>query len=341
MSLRACLSRFTRLVRQIAFVTGVGAVCAAVPMTAMALPPALPGSEAPEFTQALDVWLADDEAAALPVLAQLARDGNQAARILLGLIDKTPALQGPYLSRLSRSERIALLREPGGMSGRNWLLQVEDVPLVAAWMALWDVDADLSVIDRFQALGEPRAARVALIVLAAREHPALARIPLDQADPELLYLLWRSVAPETRAAIQNLMPAGHPQRLLIGDRVDAREIDTWLSASAAAAPISSLCNAVCPDSGETCRGAAYRVLNSHNALLTLGTPSEALISQTAFLASPRGQSTVMRRILLSTDLRGRRAMLAYLREHTECLADAMQIEHQRYLPRIPNLPGSN
>ncbi|MCL4674925.1 MAG: hypothetical protein KJZ59_02585 [Pararhodobacter sp.] len=335
--LRPLLLHLARLARRLA----VAASVAALPLAALASPPKIPGSEAPDFTQALETWLADDEATALPALAELAREGNHAARVLLGLIDKTPAMQGPYLAHLDRAERLALLRDSGGMSGRSWLSQSADLPLAAAWMALWDVNADISVIDAFQALNEPRAAREALIVLAARENPALGRLPPEQVDPDLLYLLWRSADPETRTTILNLVPTGHPQRLLIGDRIDAREIDTWLATSAAAAPLAALCDAVCPDSGETCRGAAYRVLNSHNALMTLGTPSEALIGQSAFLASPRGRSTVMRRILLATDMRGRRAVLAHLRDHAVCLADAIQAEQQRYLPRIPNLPDAN
>ena len=295
------------------------------------------GADDPAFTQALQDWLADDEEAALTAFSGLAQNGNLAARFLLGVIDRTPALQGAYLAHLPRDQRLRVMRAPGGISGRNWLTLAADLPLVAAYVDLWDIEAGPDIVARFNELGETRAAREALIVLAAREHPALSRVEPDQADTDVLYLLWQGADPERRAQIENLIPVAHPQRLLIGERIDARELDIWLATDGAAAPIAALCNAACPDAGETCRGAAYRALNSHNALLTLGTPSEALVSQADFLASPRGRGTVMRRILLATAMRGRLAMLEYVRGHSDCLADALQAEHQRFLPRIPSV----
>lgn len=330
----ALLSRLARLARRITLASGL----AVVPWAAVATPPQLPGQEAPEFVAAFTAWLADDEATAIPEFARLAQAGNSGAQIMLGLIDKNPAFQGPYLAHLTRRERISVLREPGGLSGQSWLARVSDIPLVATWMQVWDVTMDLSTIHAFTDLEEPRAAREAMVVLAAREHPSLQDIEPAEADAELLYLLWRSASLERRAQITELTPIDHPQRVLMGERIGARETDLWLATSDAAAPISVLCDAVCPDSGETCRGAAYRILNSHNALVTMGTPTEALVSQSAFLASPRGQSAVMRRILLSTDLRGRRAMFSYLQEHSECLATALTLENQRYMPRIPGVP---
>jgi hypothetical protein len=334
--LSALLLRFARLARRIVFATGL----AMAPFPVLATPPDLPGSEDPAFAQALVLWLADDEETALQDFASLAQAGNAAARIILGLIDKSPSLQGAYLAHLNRRDRIALLREPGGLSGRSWLARATDVPLVAAWGSIWDVSSGLEAIRAFRDLEEPRAAREAMVVLAAREHPNLNDLPPAEADTDLLFLLWRAADPERRAEIASLTPAAHPQRLLMGERIDPREIDIWLSSSEAAAPITALCQAVCPETGETCRGAAYRALNSHNALMTLGTPAEALVSQAEFLASPRGQSAVMRRILLATDIRGRRAMFAHLQEHSQCLAAALIAENQRYMPRLPNAPST-
>ena len=300
----------------------------------------LPGAEEPAFAAALQDWLADDEAAALPALAELAQSGNRAAQLLLALIDKTPSLQGPFLALRSRGERIALLRAPGGLSGQSWLRHADDLPLAAAWNTLWTVSADPGVIDRFASLGEPRAAREALVVLAARETPALQSLNPDEGDPDLLYLLWGTADADRRAGIAARVPPGDPQRLLMGDTLSAQVLDTWLASATAAAPLDLLCRAVCPaeDDRPPCRNAAYRALNSHNALLTLGTPAETLVPQTVFLDSPRGRSATMRRILLSRPMRGRRALLSWVQGQSTCLGTALSTENRRYHPAIG---GSN
>lgn len=333
----ALLPRFARFARRLTLAT-----CLAVaPLAVGATPQTLSGSQDPAFIEAFNTWLADDEAAALPALSDLAQSGNAAAQILLGLIDKSPSLQGPYLAHLTRAQRLEILREPGGISGISWLTRVADTPLISAWMALWDVSVTPAVVENFTALGELRAARAAMITLAAREHPAMRAIDPNGTDKELLYLLWPPANADRRRLIEELVPPAHPQRLLMGQSIDAREVDVWLSTSPAAAPIAALCQVVCPEAGATCRVTAYRALNSHNALLTLGTPSEALVSQDDFLASARGRGTVMRRILLAADMRGRRALLASVREHSECLAEALTAENQRYLPRLPAVPEQN
>jgi hypothetical protein len=200
---------------------------------------------------------------------------------------------------------------------------------------MWTVEAGLDTMASMQALGEPRAAREALIVLAAREHPGLTALDPETIDPELLYLLWRGADPERRALLLDMVPPDHPQRLHMGERIDARRIDLWLANAEAAAPLSRLCAAVCPGAEATCRGIAYNALNSHNALLTLGTPAEALIGQARFLDSARGRGAVMRRILLSTPMRGRRALLARVATHSSCLGEALSAENARYMPRLP------
>lgn len=304
---------------------------------------AVPGSADPAFAGALRDWLADDEAAALPALATLAQAENRAAQLLLALIDKTPSLQGPFLALSPRNDRIALLRAPGGLSGQSWLRHATDLPLAAAWSALWAVSAGTGLIERFATLGEARAAREALVVLAARETPALQALDPGQVDPDLLYLLWGFADPDRRAAIAALVPPGDAQRQLMGDTVSAQTLDQWLANASAAAPLNSLCRAVCPgaDREPPCRAAAYRALNSHNALLTLGTPAETLVPQDIFLDSPRGRAATMRRILLSRPIRGRRALLSWVQGQSACLGEALGAENRRYHPARPGQSPGN
>ncbi|MCC5969850.1 MAG: hypothetical protein JJU15_07865 [Pararhodobacter sp.] len=296
---------------------------------------AVPGADAAAFSEALALWLADDEGAALPALAALAQDNNRAAQILLGLIDKSPPLQGPWLAHLPRNERIALMRAPGGMSGQSWLNVASGEPLAAVWLALFSVDAGLDVVTRFIDLGETRAAREALLALAAREHPDLRQAPPEALDAELLYLPWRTADDARRAALMAHVPADHPQRMMMGEPPDDAALMRWLEQAPAALPVVALCDARCPDSRAACMSGAYQALSSHNALLTLGSPAEALVSQVDFLQSPRGQAAVLRRILQSADARGRAAMITQMRAQDECLADVLYEERARYYYRRP------
>lgn len=301
----------------------------------------LPGAQAPGLQAALADWLADDEGAALPALATLVHEGNTAARLLLARIDTTPALQGPVLSRLDRAGRVALMRAPGGLSGQNWLGLIEGNPLADLWRLTRQVEAPPSVIAGFAALGETRAARFALVALAAREHPGLQDLDPATLDPEMLYLLWRGADPAQRDQIAALVPADHPQRALMGQPADPLALDLWLASSPAAAPLAVLCDARCPAQAvPACRSAAMHALDSHDALLTLGSPVEALVPQATFLASPRGQASTLRRILLAVPMRGRRAMVAQVTQHSACLGEALQAESLRHhQPRSPTPQG--
>ncbi|MFN3954922.1 MAG: hypothetical protein ACK4LQ_10745 [Pararhodobacter sp.] len=295
----------------------------------------LPGADQAGFDDALAQWLADDEEPALKALASMAQEGNIAARVLLAIIDKTPALQGPWLAYLPRDERLALLRAPGGLSGQNWLHHATDIALARTWLALMSVDAGLDVIAEFERLGEARAAREALVMLSAREHPALHELTPEAADPDQLYLLWRSADDARRRDLLAQVPAGHPQRALMGEPRDDNAMLGWLRTATVAAPLRAICATLCPQTEESCLGAAYAALASHNALITLGTPVETLIAQDEFLDSARGRATVLRRILQSTDARGRRTMLTQVRAQDECLAEALHAENARYRYRRP------
>lgn len=305
----------------------LGLASGAIPAAASST---IPGADNRAFREALALWLDDDESTALPALSDLAIGGNVAARLLLAQIDKTPALQGPYLSLQPRAARIALLRAPGGMSGASWMSQIDDVPLVDAWRALHWPDTEAGIIRQFEQMGEHRAARQALTVLAARENDGLRTLDPAETEAEQLYLLWRNADPERRTAIAALVPATHPQRLMMGETVPDDALDQWLADSDAARPLTELCQSICPDEIASCQRAAYGALASHDALLTLGSPAEALVSQADFLHSARGQATVLRRILLSSSLRVRRQMLDRLDASSACFATALAEEAERF-----------
>ncbi|KPQ08105.1 MAG: hypothetical protein HLUCCA12_03245 [Rhodobacteraceae bacterium HLUCCA12] len=297
----------------------------------------VPGANDPAFVEALEHWLDDDEEAAIRALSERARADNRAAQILLGLIDKSPALQGPWLAHLPRDDRIALLRAPGGMSGRRWLNAAADHPLAENWLALLSVEAGLSVVEEFRDMGEDRAAREALVALAAREHADLRSAAPEALDPELLYLAWRNAGDERRSELLSHVPEAHPQRAMMGEGQDESALQDWLENAPAAAPLRVLCTARCGATRDTCLSGAYDALSSHNALLIMGSPAESLVSQEAFLESPRGQAAVLRRILQSNDARGRGAMIAQMQDRDACLAEVLSEEQARYHYHRPGI----
>lgn len=309
----------------------LAAVAVVLGLTAAALAQvALPGAMEAGFVQARAAWLADDEETALVALAGLARSGNRAAQVLLGVIEKAPELQGPWLSRQSRDARVALMRAPGGMSGRSWLTEAADQPLAAAWLELMRADSGPEVGAALAALGETRAARVALAALAAREHPDLRERWSDWMDPELAFVVWPRATDALRDRLVAAVGPDHPQRAMMGAPPPEGGWAAWLAGNPAAAPIRALCEAECPGSQPACRQAAHAALGSHIAALTLGSPVEALISQDEFLASARGRAAVLRRMLLAADARGRPALIARATETDACLGTRLVAEAERY-----------
>jgi len=306
---------------------------------AAAEPLPVPGAEAAAFAEAVGQWLADDEAAALPALAALARDRNRAAQILLGLIDKAPELQGPWLAARPRAERIALMRAPGGLSGRSWMRDAAGagVDLAGLWVELWDTAARPDIVLRLARAGEARAAREAGIVLAKRERTGFAALAEDPAfPPELGVFAWAEWAADAGAggdrvarALAALHP-GDPHRSLWGPPPAGGALEAWLLEAPAALPVAALCRAECPGSVASCARAAYGALGNPLSLDTLGSPSETLIPADDFAASPRGRAAVIRRIELIGPARVRAQILAQAAAADGCLAARLEAGWARY-----------
>ncbi|MFD1912328.1 hypothetical protein [Halodurantibacterium flavum] len=309
-----------------------------IPVQSPAVPtPAVPGQNDPAFQEALEAWLADDEETALPALAELARGGNTAAQILLALIDKSPELQGPWLARLPRRERVPMMRDSGGISGHSWIhAAAGSSPLAEHWQATWAVDTPHSVIGGFSALGEGRAARAAAITIAARERRGFAELADDPHYPHALrYFIWREWAgkPEHLARLTEeimSLPEGDPQRDLMGEPSDPAALADWLMTAAETRPIAIFCTARCGATAPACAQAAARALADPLLVMSQGSPAEALVDTERFAESPRGQAALLRRVLLGSSARMRPAMLARLSDIDACFAEQVQSEAQRY-----------
>jgi len=295
----------------------------------------LPGAGDPAFRDLVARWLAADEAGSLPGLAALATAGSPSAQLLLAVIDKTPSLQGPWLSALPRGDRVALMRAPGGLSGRSWAhAAAETVPLARYFQALWHVEMPPQTVLDLARVGESRAARAAVVALQLRERRGLAELSEDPDFPaEVLALAWlergRNEATDPGDRIAGLHP-GDVQRIALGHDVAPDDLADFLLGAPVAAPIAAFCDASCPESRETCALAAQAALGSVMALWMLGSPVETLVPSDEFAASPKGRETLLRRVLLNTDARGRRAQIMRAESLDACFGGALKAEAERY-----------
>ncbi len=291
------------------------------------------GQDAPEFTAALELWLKDDEATALPQLAALAQDGNQAARVLVGMIDKNAALQGPWVALLTKKERIDLLRTKGGLSGTSWLRQVDDVPSVQAWLDVVDSTADIETVLSLVDLGEPRLARAGLIWLDARQVVGFADFADDARFPkEVRYLIWREWQKtgdlDKVADSLNLLHPGDPQLDLLRVTRSVPDTENWLMQTDLGAPLMALCQAQCQGGVAACLRAGLVTLGGYRRVVSLGTPLVSLIAEERFSQSPRGQLGVLRQSLSYMFLSESR--LKPIRAIDMCFAELLEDEGQNF-----------
>jgi hypothetical protein len=295
------------------------------------------GQDDPGFVLALELWLDDDEETALPELAALARRGNRAAQILLALIDVTPRVQGPWLAALPREERIALMRMPGGLSGRSWMqAAAEDVPLARLWLRRWDArdEGELDTALAFAEIGEARAARETLLTRMNRNRRGFAAIADDPLyPPDLRALIWsdweRDPGNRARidAEIEALLPGDPQVSFHLARPTTIAQRDAWLADSPLAAPLRAFCAATCPDAARSCARAAYGLVGADSLFAsTAGTPSETLIPPETWNYSPRGLASILRFL--------RNKPLAAIRvvRTDRCTASAFAAESERFPP---------
>jgi hypothetical protein len=305
----------------------------------------LRGQDDPRFRAAIALWLDDDDETALPEVAALAAQGNRAAQVLLAQIDITPWFQGPWLVGLPREERNALLRAPGGLSGRSWMqVAAEDTPLARLWLIQHLPNTTAETALAFAAMGESAAARQTLFALSRRDyHGFAAKADDPNYPPDMRYLIWREWTedPATRTRAEAEITAIHP-----GDpqltHFDSRPIDPgvfndWLADAALVAPRRALCEAACPDSVRSCTRATYQLsvgtavfISGHDGLLLAGSPSDSLIAPEVWDASPRGRAAILRH----PDSRsaGAEATLATVAAEDACFAAVVRNEVARFRP---------
>lgn len=146
---------------------------------------ALLGDQA-RLNSAVSAWLADDDETALPILSELANQGDRDAQFLLGQIERVtpPGADTPFVRNLSRRERISLLRASKGLSGTSWTVmrQREGDPLADAMMISRLPDASIETAQFLYSQGEHEAgARLAFEIFDRGNFGEI--LNLDAQDP--------------------------------------------------------------------------------------------------------------------------------------------------------------
>ncbi|WP_179379612.1 hypothetical protein [Jannaschia marina] len=260
---------------------------------------------AEDFETALDMWLAGEDMAALESFRTLAEAGDVDAQLFLGQIATQAAHWPPEVSALPRRERNALLRAPGGLSGKSWTAVAAETDARAAAF-----DGATRPIGKGQALlallemGEVATVEAAWPgyissgdwtgALAVATHPQ-AGARLAAAAPGLRQLIENEIANvDLDARRTDLYPpdaAADPDRMVSeGARLaDLPEV----------APFVTFCRSAC---GETeipaCVGAIFASATTDPVQLARS-PVAGLLAPERYSGSPRAMADAARAIDLT------------------------------------------
>ncbi len=283
--------------------------------------PSLQGEDAPEFMEAVQAWSDGEDLAALQSLSEQAQQGNAAAQILLASIASRSSFHVHVTSEMDRKERIALLRKPGGLSGKSWLTEAQNSePLALALLQVAKFENKAPAIAVLVELGEPITAMLAAqSMLHGGEGADLVDVlqGLDHKLPEeasiFLYwalylqkyssdgsnhggsasLAWLNTG-DDRFMSSELAWGIFSPRELISDS-DVREAATKLSPEIVAwTPIRNFCNNFCADEVPDCTITAAALLSSPYSPRS---PLQSLITNEDYWSSDRIEGDVARSII--------------------------------------------
>lgn len=180
------------------------------------------GSESPEFQSALQTWLEGNDLEALQSLASLARADNRAAQVFLGQVAGKPWLHAHVTDALDRKERIELLRNPEGLSGKSWLASAAaDTPLAQDFLDANRPYRDPANAKALLAQGELDAA-LPLIVRASMAGDSVGALELALSDRALPYSsgFVREVMRELPRLVDSDLILSDPRMPEIQSRID-------------------------------------------------------------------------------------------------------------------------
>ena len=280
----------------------------------VAEPRSISGSDDAAYVQAVNDWLqGTDDLAALQSLSDLAQGGNTAAQILLASIASRGHMHVHVTKDLPRKERVALLRMPGGLSGKSWLAAAETTePLATALLQVAQVSEKWPAIMALLSYGETAEA-----LLAARSRmmqgetaqmlQAFQDFEADIPD-EATFLLMQELVFQAMAtggqryvgsarigSMLTRSEAAAPARLvwetvafgpLIFDPDYRASVVKNVDAVPSWTPIRRFCEMACGGEEAAMCTAFGAGLNAQGPFATRG-PREALLPNEAYWASPR------------------------------------------------------
>lgn len=294
----------------------------------------LKGLEDHEFQSALHDWLDGNDREALQSLASLARAENRAAQVFLGQVESKLWLYSHVADDLSRKERIELLRNPGGLSGKSWLASAaSDTPLAQhfldanmpyrnpetakALFAQGELDAALPLIARASTAGD----FVGALELALTEqampyssgfvHNVVRELP-QLVDSDLVSLNDPRM-PAIQSRIDRLPNSDPSGELLWGNgaglmgfqigslsQAQLRSMGDTLMNVPELRPIAKIVRRHCP--GWTPEALATLQIASYGRPLTLITfsPVDSILPTTEYRKSARFEADMLRRMRYSS-----------------------------------------
>jgi hypothetical protein len=280
------------------------------------------GSNAREFTAAVEDWLDGDDLEALEAFAVLSRDGNPAAQILLAGIATRGHFHTHVTSELGRTERVALLRVPGGLSGKSWLTTAESTePLATALLQATRIGEKAPAISALIDFGEPEEALLAAqSMLYQGEATALIEV-LQGMDAKLppeagALLAWALFQSENEDSGRFGGSARIGSSILEDERFELSEM-VWVPPTpieiledperrndvirlsdqvVSWTPLNRFCDQRCPTSAGSCKAVGASLLASVGPF-AMRSPRMSIITNERYWNSPRVEGDLARSIV--------------------------------------------
>ncbi|MDF1736034.1 MAG: hypothetical protein P1U37_12155 [Minwuia sp.] len=285
-----------------------------------------------QFNKALNAWLDNDDAIAIPMLSRLATEGHVPAQIFLGRIATRTASE--YVEQLSRDARKSLLRAPGGLSGTSWLTVAANSgsSLAEAFNASQRPPYSVSKVRKLLEHGE--VAEATAFLLRSVDSGAMEQIddllkhdglPKYSHYPIGLSIVHhRELTAETIIKFQQILIESGPARILLAAAFESRyggdltsnlrnfaerlsgnghslleptEKATLSALDSAAFPLGSLrpyCKSHCPVNVSACLYDALPLVGGYNELWKLMSPVESYVTTTRYHQSKRAIADVAR-----------------------------------------------